>query len=64
MDVVSSQSTTLELPPSAVAFCPSHPRYYVVGTYFLHPTAPGEPTDAPQKRTGTLILYRLEGTEL
>ncbi|GAB7324742.1 hypothetical protein MBLNU13_g08599t1 [Cladosporium sp. NU13] len=63
MDVVSSQSTNLEVPPSAVAFCPSHPRYYVVGTYFLHPTAPGEPTDAPQKRTGTLILYRLEGTE-
>jgi diphthamide biosynthesis protein 7 len=65
MDVVSSQSTNLELPPSAVAFCSSHPNYYVVGTYFLHPTAPGEqPVDTPQKRTGTLILYRLEGTEL
>lgn len=65
MDVTSSQSTTLDLPPSAVAFCPSHPEYYVVGTYFLHRTAEGEqPSDAPQKRTGTLILYKLEETEL
>lgn len=64
MDAVSIHSTSLEIPPSAVAFCPSHPNYYVVGTYFLHPMAPGEPTDAPQKRTGTLILYRLEGTKL
>jgi hypothetical protein len=37
----------------------------VVGTYFLHPTAAGEESsDAPQKRIGTLILYRLEGTQL
>jgi hypothetical protein len=65
MDVASSHSTVLDLPPSAVAFCPSHPEYYVVGTYFLHPTAVGEePSDAPQKRTGTLVLYRLEGTQL
>lgn len=65
MDISSSCSTVIDIPPSAVAFCPSHPEYYVVGTYFLHRTAEGEqPSDAPQKRTGTLILYRLEGTQL
>lgn len=65
MVLSSSKSTNLELPPSAVAFSPSHPEYYVVGTYFLHPKEDEDaPSDAPQKRTGTLILYRLEGTEL
>lgn len=65
MDLSSSKSTVLDLPPSAVAFCPSHPEYYVVGTYFLHPKEDeSTPSDAPQKRTGTLLLYRLEGIEL
>jgi diphthamide biosynthesis protein 7 len=65
MDVASIHSAVIDLPPSAVAFCPSNPEYYVVGTYFLHPTAAGEESsDAPQKRIGTLILYRLEGTQL
>ena len=71
MDIKSETSTVLDLPPSAVAFCPSHPEFYVVGTYFLHPKketdeSKGEESseEAPQKRTGTLILYRLEGSVL
>jgi diphthamide biosynthesis protein 7 len=76
MDIKSETSTILDLPPSAVAFCPSHPEFYVVGTYFLHPkeeegnndkTSNSEDSssnEAPQKRTGTLILYRLQGSVL
>jgi diphthamide biosynthesis protein 7 len=74
MDIKSETSTILDLPPSAVAFCPSHPEFYVVGTYFLHPKEEGNDdktsnsedssNEAPQKRTGTLILYRLEGSAL
>lgn len=72
MEITSETSTVLDLPPSAVAFCPSHPEYYVVGTYFLHPKEGnnygndgGESSgEATQKRTGTLILYRLEGSVL
>jgi hypothetical protein len=63
MATPSLTSTALSLPPSAVAFCPSHTAYYVVGTYFLHPNAE-QPSKAPQKRTGTLELYCLEGTTL
>lgn len=71
MDITSETSTILDLPPSAVAFCPSHPQFYVVGTYFLHPKEEKNDDkseelsqEAPQKRTGTLILYRLEGSAL
>jgi len=74
MEIKSETSTVLDLPPSAVAFCPSHPEYYVVGTYFLHPKEAGkngdnddgeEPSgEITQKRTGTLVLYRLEGSVL
>jgi diphthamide biosynthesis protein 7 len=73
MDIKSETSTILDLPPSAVAFCPSHPEFYVVGTYFLHPKEESNDettnseyssNEVPQKRTGTLILYRLEGSVL
>lgn len=65
MEISSAKSTILDIPPSAVAFCPSHPKYYVVGTYLLHRNNEGqESSDGPQKRTGTLILYKLEDTEL
>ena len=38
MSLISSQSSlTLDLPPSCIAFCPSKPQFFVVGTYFLHP---------------------------
>lgn len=35
--VHSLSSLTLDLPPSCIAFCPSKPQYFVVGTYLLHP---------------------------
>lgn len=65
MEISSEKSTVLDIPPSAVAFCPNHPEYYVVGTYFLHRNDEGQQSsDESQKRTGTLILYRLEDTAL
>ncbi|KAH9827564.1 DSBA-like thioredoxin domain [Teratosphaeria destructans] len=69
----------LDLPPSCVAFCPTSPEHFVVGTYFLHPkdeqkntvsdaidgpnsTAAGaDGNDEAQKRSGSLVLYRLAG---
>ena len=35
--ISSIKSLTLDLPPSCIAFCPSRPQFFVVGTYFLHP---------------------------
>ena len=32
----SLASLTLDLPPSCIAFCPSKPQFFVVGTYLLH----------------------------
>lgn len=84
--VTSTTSLTLALPPSCIAFCPSRPEQFVVGTYFLHPREaqsqgtsnleePADVDDAEQnsisasdekshvdqeqKRTGSLILFRL-----
>jgi diphthamide biosynthesis protein 7 len=40
MTTISSlRSQTLIDPPSCIAFCPSQPEYFVVGTYFLHSKA-------------------------
>ena len=86
MTTISSiRSLTLDFPPSCIAFCPSHPEYFVVGTYFLHSKEdeqlPGgsntpvnehdqaeqcgaEPAvndESTQKRTGSLVLFRLDG---
>lgn len=85
MTAISSiRSLTLDLPPSCVAFCPSQPEYFVVGTYLLHPKESRDyPTttsagitenvqvqhldseavgdQSPQRRTGSLILFRLDG---
>ncbi|KAI1863669.1 hypothetical protein JX265_008886 [Neoarthrinium moseri] len=62
----------LELPPSCIEFCPAHPSYFVVGTYNLQKeeadaardgAAQGEqPTNQPQTRTGSLVVFRLEGS--
>lgn len=78
MTTIHSQSClTLDLPPSCIAFNQRHPRFFVVGTYFLHPSATGaergdndERTNdethgndeqQKQKRTGSVILFRVEG---
>lgn len=77
MTSISSIShLTLDLPPSCIAFCPTQPEHFVVGTYYLHPkqekqnTADGDedgsaPADGGdetrQRRSGSLILYQLIG---
>lgn len=64
MTAVSSLlSQTLPLPPSCIAFCPTQPSIFIVGTYFLHKDEPAiiNGKSMPwQKRTGSLILFRLE----
>ncbi|KAK6006631.1 hypothetical protein QM012_005639 [Aureobasidium pullulans] len=75
----SIQSLVLDLPPSCIEFCPVSRDYFVVGTYFLEKkeqdagveNAAGdeeeENEDAdkkPQTRTGSLILFKVEGDEV
>ena len=35
--IPSTSSLTLDLPPSCIAFSPSTPHFFVIGSYFLHP---------------------------
>lgn len=67
--IASKQSLILDLPPSCIEFCLSHPKYFVVGTYDLvkDEEPPNESEDAtssttnkPQDRNGSLIVYQLE----
>lgn len=68
--ITSQWSSVLDAPPSCVAFCPRHADILVVGTYVLHQqdeaARPLEAGDAAtsQKRTGSLIFYRLENATL
>ncbi|KAI4720087.1 WD40 repeat-like protein [Aureobasidium sp. EXF-10727] len=71
------QSLILDLPPSCIEFCPTARDYFVVGTYFLEKkeqdagvedaaTDGSEDTEdkKPQTRTGSLVLFRVEGDEV
>ncbi|KAI8300753.1 Protein MSN5 [Colletotrichum sp. SAR11_59] len=67
--VASTQTLTLDLPPSCIEWCPSHPTYLVVGTYNLIKDGPGytalEDNGALtgkklQNRSGSLIIFRLD----
>lgn len=66
----------LDLPPSCIAFCPTQPSLFVVGTYHLHreqdtkkgatqgdEDAKGSSPVAggQQRRSGTLDLFQLDG---
>ncbi|KAH6890957.1 WD40-repeat-containing domain protein [Thelonectria olida] len=75
--VASVVSLTLDLPPSCIQFCPAHPDYFVVGTYNLDRDetvervgiGEGDETAAttakmPQNRNGSLIVFKIEETEL
>ncbi|KAM0427194.1 hypothetical protein ACHAPT_007621 [Fusarium lateritium] len=74
LNLVSSKvSLTLDLPPSCIQFCPAHPEFFVVGTYNLQKdesqAAPDEDdsvtaTKTPQSRNGSLLVFKLNGTEL
>ncbi|KAL2880889.1 hypothetical protein SGCOL_003916 [Colletotrichum sp. CLE4] len=67
--ITSKQSLILDLPPSCIEFCSSHPSYFVVGTYNLvkeeeTTTELSENADVavlkkPQNRNGSLIVYQL-----
>ena len=75
----SIQSQILDLPPSCIEFCPISRDYFVVGTYYLEKKEQdagaetgaedeegnSEDTDKkPQTRTGSLILFKVEGDEV
>ncbi|KAL0257818.1 Prohibitin-2, subunit of the prohibitin complex (Phb1p-Phb2p) [Diplodia seriata] len=68
--IKSIRSLTLDIPPSCIEFVPGHPELFVVGTYYLEKNNDGENTTAeqidgqPQQRTGSLLLFKLEGNEL
>lgn len=49
---------TLDLPPSCIAFVPSHPIDFLVGTYHLEdPGSNGGRSET--RRNGSLSLYRM-----
>jgi diphthamide biosynthesis protein 7 len=75
----SVKSLILDLPPSCIEFCPVARDYFVVGTYFLEKKEQNvnvedaaedeeqksEDVDkTPQTRTGSLILFKVEGDEM
>ncbi|KAK1580246.1 uncharacterized protein LY79DRAFT_521226 [Colletotrichum navitas] len=71
--VASKQSLVLDLPPSCIEFCPSHPEYFVVGTYNL--VKDEEPQDEAegagssvakkaQNRNGSLVVFRLASSSV
>ncbi|KAG9825072.1 WD40 repeat-like protein, partial [Aureobasidium melanogenum] len=77
--ITSIQSLILALPPSCIEFCPVSREYFVVGTYFLEKKeqdagvendagdedeTSGEAEKKPQTRTGSLILFKVEGDEV
>ena len=78
--ISSIASLTLDQPPSCIAFCPTQPEYFVVGTYHLHqkeeddsitpPANDAEEEDGyaakaeAQKRSGSLVVYRLDSDRL
>ncbi|EMC95757.1 hypothetical protein BAUCODRAFT_123054 [Baudoinia panamericana UAMH 10762] len=74
-NISSIQSLALDLPPSCIAFCPQQPTYFVIGTYYLHAKAASSVHEAnslpndngegdSQKRSGSLILYRLHRDDI
>ncbi|KAM0205964.1 hypothetical protein ACHAQI_008638 [Fusarium lateritium] len=76
--ISSKVSLTLDLPPSCIQFCPVHPGLFVVGTYNLEKNEEdvqenkrdGDDDEAvtatktPQSRNGSLLVYKVDGTEL
>lgn len=71
--ITSHKSFCLDLPPSCIAYCPTRTRYFVVGTYYLHPASDSDDFGnrdekdtvsvraQVQRRSGSLILCRHEG---
>ena len=67
--IESVQSLVLDLPPSCIEFCPAAPACFVVGTYFLERQETDDIVEdggakEVQKRTGSLIVFRIDGDEV
>lgn len=75
--VSSRESLVLDLPPCCVQFCPSHPQYFVIGTYNLEKDENAgdqgsetsgdnsvSETRTHQNRNGSLVVYHTDGTVL
>ena len=78
--VIKICSTVLDLPPSCIEFCVADPEYFIIGTYHLEKdeTVPQRQEDGkneaeknggsgekmPQKRNGSLILFKFKDNEL
>ena len=72
---VSSISITLDSQPSCLEFSCHNPEYFVVGTYVLEAHQKSEPDESvtleqddisrpKQNRSGSLMLFRLQGHNL
>lgn len=73
--ITSTKSLILDLPPSCIEFCPVAREFFVVGTYFLEKkeeeaiVEESEDLDREtgkklQTRTGSLILFKVDGDEV
>lgn len=62
----STTRTQLDLPPSCIEFAPGQQEYFVVGTYHLESKDEheAENREAEQTRSGSLILFHLQGDNL
>lgn len=64
----SLKTLELPIPPSCVAFSPATTQYFIVGTYLLERDEDAEANKtadpAAQKRSGSLILFRLVEDEM
>lgn len=75
----SIRSLSLDLPPSCIEFCPVARDYFVVGTYFLEKKEQDASVESvaededeksedvdkkPQTRTGSLLLFKVEGDKM
>ncbi|EEU46238.1 uncharacterized protein NECHADRAFT_92424 [Fusarium vanettenii 77-13-4] len=62
LNLVSSKvSLTLDLPPSCIQFCPAHPEFFVAQEEDDESVAAAK---TPQSRNGSLLVFKLNGTEL
>ena len=63
----SKSTLILDLPPSCLEFVPRSQSYFVVGTYFLEPSAAENVSsmiEINQTRSGSLNLYSLQNDEM
>ncbi|KAI9801651.1 MAG: hypothetical protein M1833_002333 [Piccolia ochrophora] len=69
--IKSLHSLILDLPPSCIDFSSSYPNHFVVGTYSLETESQetdhdesSEPTKIEQRRSGSLVLFKIEGDKI